>query len=137
MITPEKRKKFENGWKKYCFNLKYCNRWSFFILISGSSGNKLKSLECESILPMKILELIKSINSNSNREKLLLSTAFTLTFYQEYHIIVENRIGKDSITASITFRIQLVSKILRVDPFDVHAVSFMTRTLTTKICERP
>ena len=86
---------------------------------------------------MKILELIKSINSNSNREKLLLSTAFTLTFYQEYHIIVENRVGKDSITASITFRIQLVSNIFRVDTFDVHAVSFMTRTLTTKICERP
>ena len=36
LVTPEKRKKFENGWNEYCFNFKYCNRWSFLILIAGS-----------------------------------------------------------------------------------------------------
>ena len=50
LITPEKRKKFENGWKEYCFNFKYCNRWSFFILIAGSSGNLFKCLQCQSIV---------------------------------------------------------------------------------------
>ena len=36
LTTPIKRKKFENGWNQYCFDVKYCNRWTFIALLAGS-----------------------------------------------------------------------------------------------------
>ena len=63
-------------------------------------------------------------NSISNRKQLSLSTPLTLS-YQEYQIIVTNRVGKASITASITFRIQLVLNVLLVTPLYVNAVSLV------------
>ena len=63
-------------------------------------------------------------NSISNRKQLSLSTSLTL-YYQEYQIIAMNRVGKASITASVTIRIQLVSNVLLLAPLSVNAVSLV------------
>ena len=130
LVTPEKRKKFENGWNEYCFNFKYCNRWSFLILIAGSFWNGLVwnvSRSCVTVTVVQCHQLPSQAsytNSISNRKQLSLSTPLTLS-YQEYQIIVTNRIGKASITASITIRIQLVSNVRLVAPLSVNAVSLV------------
>ena len=106
-----KRKKFENGWNQYCFDFKYCNRWTCIALLAGSFFIE----DVSDLTPAHIYE--------SKRQKGSFYTKFISTFYQIYRLLVENQVGKDSTIVNIIFLIQLASNQLVVDLFNVNAVS--------------